>query len=114
MAEPKSGRWQVTTEASLYLIDLDAQSVTRIPDAGAGTLPGETPVAMASLRRDHQPIPLLELIQCELGKPLRMLLDIRCDGIATLRVSTLVRELRELGEPRELGDVGAESAPGSD
>lgn len=37
MPTPRTGQWQVTTETSLYLVDLDAQSVTRVPDAGAGT-----------------------------------------------------------------------------
>jgi len=75
----------------------DAQLVTRIPDAGAGTLAGLSPVAIASLRRDYEPVALLELAQCEPGAPLRMLLDIRRDGTSTLRVSTHVRELRDLG-----------------
>jgi hypothetical protein len=96
MPTPRTGQWQVTTETSLYLVDLDAQSVTRVPDAGAGTPPGLSPVAIASLRRDHEPVTLIELIECQLDRPLRMLLDLRRDGVPTLRVSTHVRELREL------------------
>jgi hypothetical protein len=96
MPTPRTGRWQVTTETSLYLVDLDAHLVTRVPDAGAGTPPGLSPVAIASLRRDHEPVTLIELIECQLDRPLRMLLDVRRDGVPTLRVSTHVRELREL------------------
>jgi hypothetical protein len=33
---PGAGRWQVTTETSVYLLDLDAKRITRLPDAGAG------------------------------------------------------------------------------
>ena len=96
MPTPRTGQWQVTTETSLYLVDLDAQSVTRVPDAGAGTPPELSPVAIASLRRDHEPVTLIELMECQLDRPLRMLLDLRRDGVPTLRVSTHVRELREL------------------
>lgn len=96
MPTPRTGLWQVTTETSLYLVDLDARLVTRVPDAGAGTPPGSSPVAIASLRRDHEPVSLIELIECRLDRPLRMLLDIRRDGVPTLRVSTHVRDLREL------------------
>lgn len=96
MPAPRTGKWQVTTETSLYLVDLDAHLVTRVPDAGAGTSPGLSPVAIASLRRDHEPVTLIELIECQLHRPLRMLLDVRRDGVPTLRVSTHVRDLREL------------------
>ena len=81
------------------MLDLDAQLVTRVPDAGAGTPAELAPVPIASLRRDHEPVALLELVECETGKPLRMLLDIRRDGVATLRESTYVRDLRRLGMP---------------
>lgn len=103
MPTPRTGRWQVTTETSVYLVDLDAELVTRVPDAGAGTSPGLVPAAIASLRRDYEPVVLLELINCELDGPLRMLLDIRRDGVPTLRVSTHVRELLELDPSSELG-----------
>ena len=106
MSAQRTGQWQVTTETSLYLVDLDAWLVTRVPDAGAGTLPGLSPVAVASLRRDHEPVTLIELIECQLDRPLRMLLDIRRDGVPTLRVSTHVRELCEL---HPLSDPGAGS-----
>ena len=101
MPTPRTGQWQVTTETSLYLVDLDAQLVTRVPDAGAGSPPGSSPVAIASLRRDYEPVTLIELIECQLDRPLSMLLDVRRDGVPTLRVSTQVRELRELNPASE-------------
>lgn len=103
MPTPCTGLWQVATETSLYVVDLDARLVTRVPDAGAGTLPGLSPVAIASLRRDHEPVTLIELIECQLDRPLRMLLDLRRDGVPTLRVSTHVRELRALNPACEPG-----------
>jgi hypothetical protein len=93
---PTGGTWQVTTETSTYLLDLDRQHITRMPDAGAGSVPGLGPVAVATLRRDYESIPLLDLISCELGSRMQLLLDIRGDGIATLRTTTIVRELHVL------------------
>lgn len=96
MAAPTAGRWQVTTETSVYLLDLDDGHVTRVPDAGAGAIEGASPVVVASLRRDYERLPLIAIAQCEVGAPFRMLLDIRGDGIPTLRETTCVRDLREL------------------
>lgn len=91
-----TGRWQVTTETSIYLLDLDAKRVTRVPDAGAGPPAGFSPAAIAALRRDHESVPLLKLITCVVGEPMRMLIDLRRDGVCTLRTTTVVRHLREL------------------
>jgi hypothetical protein len=86
----------VTTETSVYLLELDLKQVTRVPDAGAGPPPGFSPAPIASLRRDHESAPLLELITCTVGEPMRMLIDIRRDGVSTLRTTTVVRHLRKL------------------
>lgn len=93
---PTVGRWQVTTETSVYLLDLNAKRVTRVPDAGAGPPPGLSPAPIASLRRDNESVPLLELITCAIDEPMRMLIDIRRDGVGTLRTTTVVRQLCEL------------------
>ena len=98
MTQPMSGKWQITTETSVYVLDLDDQLATRVPDAGAGATPGLPGVPISSLRRDHEPIRLVELVQCRVGVPLRLLLDVRRDGIYTERTSTVVREVRELGQ----------------
>jgi hypothetical protein len=98
---PRTGRWQVTTETSVYLLELDRRQVTRVPDAGAGPPPGISPAAIASLRRDHESIPLLKLIMCIVGEPMRMLIDVRRDGVCTLRTTTVVRHLRELSAESE-------------
>lgn len=93
---PGTGRWQVTTVTSVYLLDLDAKRVTRVPDAGAGPPPGLSPAPIASLRRDHESVPLLELITCAIDEPMRMLIDVRRDGVSTLRTTTVVRQLCKL------------------
>lgn len=96
---PTAGRWQVTTETSVYLLDLDDRRITRVPDAGAGPPPGLDAPPIAALRRDHEPVPLLSLISCTIGEPMRMLIDVRRDGVGTLRTTTIVRQLRELATP---------------
>ena len=93
---PTHGVWQVTTETSTYLLDLDGQRIIRVPDTGAGSQGGEGQIRVAALRRDHESIPLLRLISCEIGAPMQMLLDVRGDGVATLRTTTIIRELRQL------------------
>lgn len=93
---PQAGRWQVTTETSVYLLDLDMKQVTRVPDAGAGPPPGWSPAPIAALRRDHESVPLLKVITCTVGEPMRMLIDVRRDGVCTLRTTTVVRHLRQL------------------
>lgn len=91
-----SGRWQVTTETSTYLLDLEERLATRVPDAGAGPPPGLAGPPIASLRRDHEPVRIVEVVTCTIGAPLRLLLDIRRDGIFTVRTSTIVRDIRKL------------------
>jgi hypothetical protein len=104
---PRTGVWQVSTETSVYLLDLDARRVTRVPDAGAGPPPGLTALPISSLRGDHQSVPLLELISCAMRRPMRMLIDLRRDGICTLRTTTVVRQLRELtADDRLVRDQG--------
>ena len=50
MATPKTGRWQVPTETSVYLLDLDARQVIRVPDAGTGTPMARRPTRRAAPR----------------------------------------------------------------
>jgi hypothetical protein len=69
MATPKTGRWQVPTETSVYLLDLDARQLIRVPDAGTGNPDGPPPIALSSLRRDYEPVALLRVLHRELGAP---------------------------------------------
>jgi hypothetical protein len=65
----------ITTENSRYELDLENQLVTRLPMEHAGTL-----------RRDEESVKLLKLYgEPTVGEDLVMLLDIRRDGIETLR-----------------------------
>src|SRR5438046_8361996 len=42
MTTPTARRWQVTSDTSVYLLDLHARQVAPVPDAGAGN-PGGVP-----------------------------------------------------------------------
>lgn len=81
-----TGRWRVITEGSTYLVDLDNRTVSRAPRQGTVGVTGD-------LRRDGNPIPLLELALCRRAEQAVMMLDIRGDGVATLRVTSLVARI---------------------
>lgn len=85
--ESDRGSWRVTTQTSAHLVDLDRRTVTRVegagePTAGAG-------FTVSALRRDREITPLIELVCCEVGCEMEMLLQIR-DDCSTLRRTTEV------------------------
>lgn len=88
-----AGIWVVDTRSSSYLLDLGRGTVTRYP----GTL-SSPPAAgrVATLRRDRDDLPLLKVYRCEVGRPLQLLLDLRRDGVATIRHSTDVVNIQQL------------------
>jgi len=81
------GRWRVTTQTSAHLIDLDRRAVTRIE--GAGTPTTDAGWLVSSLRCDREFVELVELVRCEVGCEMEMLLQIR-DDCSTLRLTTEV------------------------
>ncbi|WP_139415610.1 hypothetical protein [Agromyces laixinhei] len=78
-----SGVYVVTTETgSVYTVDLDQMLVTRHRDE---------PDEYHELRRDEQPVTLLKLVDCRLGHDMRLLIDLRVDGVLhTTRATTVV------------------------
>lgn len=89
------GRWQVVTETSLYVLDLDAKTAIRVPDAGSGSV-DDVAVLVAALQRDYEAVGLLDLITARVGERLLLLLDVRGDGVPTRRLGTIVRAVRRL------------------
>src|SRR5690554_6465473 len=81
------GRWRVTTRTGTrYLVDLDRQCVRREPARGGSS---------TSMHRDQQDVDLLQLMQCRIGAPLVLLLDLHLPGVAcTRRVSSDVTRIR--------------------
>lgn len=91
---PQSGRWLITTESSTHLLDLDAMTIVRTPDAGSGAIDGTgTPPKAASLRRDTEPVDVLSVERITLGSRARLWLDVRRDGVPTLRTTTIVTSI---------------------
>ncbi len=86
------GSWVVTTLTSCYLLDLDAREITRQPGGGNPGPYGwdSGPPEIASLRRDREAVPVHAVAHCHLGEPLVLLLDLRGDGVVTIRRSTQV------------------------
>ena len=106
-----TGLWQITTETSVYLIDLDHRRFRRIPGAAAGTHRTDDAVLVEvrDLPGDFGWLPLLELLMCRLGEPL-LALEGTPDTETTWRQSTLVQNIRLLSTPTP--DPDAAPAPG--
>ena len=88
-----SGCYVVTTQTSSHLLDLTHETVTRIPGATASSDGGAN--AVERLRRDNEPIPVLAIV-CTVGLPMGLMLDLRQDGVLTLRITTLVVRIERL------------------
>ena len=81
----------VVTESSTYVLDLEQRTATRLAGMGAGDAPD---VWIAALRRDAESIPVPEVVQLVIGLPMVLWLQLREDGIPTLRSATTVKEIR--------------------
>jgi hypothetical protein len=90
------GRYSVTTaSASAYVLDIGPESSSLVRSSRCQTL-GEWEAV--PLRRDGETVPLLGIIQLQLGRPAIFRLDIRGDGIETTRTTTSVCAIRRLAE----------------
>ncbi|TRW45593.1 hypothetical protein [Georgenia yuyongxinii] len=95
LTDEDTGRWWVTTEGSAYLVDLDARTVTRAPGQGSDGL-------TTGLRRDGDPVPLLAIEQCRRAHPAVLVLDVRGDGVPTIRrTSLIIRITRDTAPPAD-------------
>lgn len=93
------GRWLVITETSSYVLDLDdgrTGTLVRTVGTGQGVAPEAVdlpqPVAVG-LRRDGEVIPVYWAAPPVVGEPWTLMIDVRRDGIATLRRTTIVRQV---------------------
>ena len=73
----------LTASGSRYRFDLAADTVYRVRDTGSGA-------ASFELRRDEEDVAVLELGPVEIGRPHVMVLDLRRDGIPTVRTTNEV------------------------
>lgn len=95
---PRRGRWWVHTQTAMYLLDLERRKVTRFPDANNELRPEDLleegdDYAVSQLRLDSETIPLVQLMTLALGEPMILVLDIRRDGVLTVRPTTPVRAI---------------------
>jgi hypothetical protein len=79
-----TGCYVVTTSAgSRYWLDLDRRLLRRVPN--------QTVQKSRHLRRDGEDIDLLEVIRCELGQPMLLLINLNVPGVwLTTRESTTI------------------------
>ena len=89
IADDAGGQWLVVTESSTYLFDLDGRTATRYPGTGPAAEEDDDWL-VADLRRDGEPISLIGLDRCQVGERLIAVLDIRRDGVVTVREATIV------------------------
>lgn len=81
-----TGRWVVTTESGArYLLNLNRRWVSREPE------PSST-----RMRRDNSAVGLVELVRCKVGDQMRLIVNIRQDGIFTIRYTTPVINIKQL------------------
>lgn len=97
------GRWQITTQTSIYVIDLDRRTVIRIP--GAAGEQGIDPqigaaYPVAVLEDDRRPQPLWLLVQCRVDEPMYLYTNRDATSIV-LRGTTPVRQIRRLAGPEQ-------------
>lgn len=86
----------VETESSIYLLDLVGMKLERYPRDAPVVVedsPHTLPAAVAALRKDGQAIPFDFLAPLEVGKPAQFLLQIRDDGVQTIRTTTDVLKI---------------------
>lgn len=86
------GRYEITTAASSYLIDLDRQVLRRLPRTGnpEGSL----------LRRDDQLVALLRVVECSVGRQMILLIDLHVVGVPyTTGMSTEVVAIEPVSSP---------------
>ena len=107
LADDDHGRWQVTTVTSIYVVDLDRRTVSRVPGTGGGhglDRSWGVRYVVAHLDDDLRTLPLDRLIRCEVGRPFTF--KTPRDGAPGFRprISTEIREIRALASTDRRGD----------
>ncbi|MBG6212677.1 hypothetical protein [Cryobacterium sp. CAN_C2] len=98
-----SGLYLVHTESgSTYSIDLDRQELCRMSTP-------DDPARVHGLRRDGSTVTLLDVLECTVGRPMHLLIDLAVPGVlATTRRTTPVTGIeRVTGVVESLARVGA-------
>jgi hypothetical protein len=99
MRDPVSGVWKVTTQTSVYVIDLNQMTATRLPGEGMARTDGPPSVSTSGVNLALQPVPLLVFPRLRVGERAILWLDIKRNGLVTSRMTTVVRALEPLDKP---------------
>lgn len=103
LLDEDTGRCQITTQTSLYVLDLDHRTTTRFPgaagDQGIGPQ-ARTASPVNILEDDRQPQPIWLLLQCQVGERMYLYTNVDAANIA-FRGTTPVREIRRLTAAEE-------------
>lgn len=91
-------RWRVHTQASAYDLDLDSDTLIRRPGQSFYPVAG---APVAALVGDGTPERLVALVACELGQPMRALIQDQASGRTLWRVSTPVTAIYRLSGKKE-------------
>jgi len=92
------GVYLVRTSSSEYLFDLDLNRVRRIPFAFTHEV--------ALLRRDLQPIDLIEILDCTVGRTMMLIVDLHLPGVPfTARRSMPVVSIDRISDDNEAADL---------
>ncbi len=86
--ESDRGSWRVTTQTSAHHLNLDARTVTRIDGAGVPR-PGSS-ITVSALRLDRESVELIELVRCQVGAEMELLLRVRDDAVTVRRTTPVV------------------------
>jgi hypothetical protein len=97
LMDTASGAYRVLTQSAEYLIDLDRKVLRRIPGDGGGEF------EVALLRRDIELITLLQVVECTVGRPMSLLIDLHVLGVPyTARNTTPVVSIKPVEIDRQL------------
>jgi len=86
----------VETESAIYALDLVSMKLKRFPRDTVIEVENPRdglPAVVAALRRDEEAIQFEFLAPLEIGKPAQFLLQIRDDGVQTIRTTTDVLKI---------------------
>lgn len=109
LEDGEGGVWEVTTETSVYVLDLDDRQLKRVPGVANGShiAADGAWVELRSLPRDDEWVTLHQLVECRLGEPLFALVRDPGGGTLTWRRSTHVQSIRKL--PAAVESSGGEA-----
>ena len=94
LMDSTEGAYRVVTTDSSYLVDLDRMVIRRVPRT--------EDVDGSLLRRDDELVTLLQTVECSVGAPMLLLVDLHVLGVPfTTRTTTPVTSIDRVPSPGE-------------